>query len=771
MVSLGALLLGMVQMNLWLPLLAAVAAVSSLYLTDHLGWLRLPRQLANLIAVAAVAVAIVDLQVRETEFKLIAIANLLIYLQCVQLFQEKQPRTYWQLVALSFLQVVVASALNLSMEYAFILAVYCLAGISTLLLVFVHQESLPFCAPALASTGPRGEPRGVESPADSRGELPARGRATVTLIASEPDDKPAMAMLNRPLVAQMLLITLGTFVCSSVIFLFFPRFTNSGWQSSAEDVRLTGFSREVSLNEIGRLLESPEVVMRVKFYDPDTRTPYTVLDEPYFRGSVLTRYSQFRGHWSDQGLKANRLPFRRIDQPAPLGDMVRQEISLQPQRSKFLFAVTPAYEIGGTPNEVSWDPATHVLMRDELTGDLYRYLLDTSDFLDGRHVGVTPVRHRHVPRGNASRVFLDEANERALEAKVDEILSAAGVSDQDAYACATALERHLRVSGEYRYSLVAEEKTSPDRDPVVEFVNTTKTGHCEYFASALTLMLRTKGIPARMVLGYKGAEFNSVGEYYQVRELHTHTWVEAFLRTDQLPDTIPTPSGSDIAGVWLQLDGTPTGDEAELEAGSTLWEQMREFRDYMQLLWNDYVLGLDSERQREAIYGPLVRQVKALFSREAWSESYFLRTLTHRGNWFSWRAGVAVLLLGAALVLLYRLLSRLLTVLAPRLRERRRQRQLWRARQVEFYLRLEKILARHGMRRPPGQTQREFAQQAINHIPMFPAVTVLTSVTEAFYRVRFGGEHLEKEETHQLEQSLAQLERELTASTAGDAPV
>jgi len=371
------------------------------------------------------------------------------------------------------------------------------------------------------------------------------------------------------------------------------------------------------------------------------------------------------------------------------------------------------------------------------------------------------VDNKYPPSRSSQRVYLDESNANVLEDKVDEILALEGVSDEDAYACAKSLERHFRASGEYRYSLVASERTPRNRDPIVEFVTDNKTGHCEYFASALTLMLRTKDIRSRMVLGYKGGEFNSVGEYYQIRQLHTHTWVEAFLRKNQLPDSMVAPSGSEIDGVWLQLDPTPTGDEAELEAGSTLWEQMREFRDYLQLLWNDYVLGLDSERQRDAIYGPFIRQIKALFSREAWSQSYFIRTLTERGNWFSWRAGVSVLLFGGVLAVAYRLVSRLLAVLAPQLGERRRKRRLRRARRVEFYRHLERILARHGMRRPRGQTQQEFTRQAITRISTFPAVSVLNRVTEAFYRVRFGGEFLDKQEIHELERALAQLEREL----------
>ena len=187
-------------------------------------------------------------------------------------------------------------------------------------------------------------------------------------------------------------------------------------------------------------------------------------------------------------------------------------------------------------------------------------------------------------------------------------------------------------------------------------------------------MLRTLGIPSRMVLGYKGAEYNSVGQYYHVRQLHTHTWVEAFLRTDHLPTSVPLPADNRIAGVWLRLDPTPADDEAELADGATFWERLTDVRDYLQLLWNDYVLGLDSERQRQAIYDPLRYRVMALFSREAWS--YFFRVLLQHG--FSWRAGIVVLTIGGVLVIVYRLVSRLAAMLAELVRQRRLRRRLHR---------------------------------------------------------------------------------------------
>ncbi len=89
---------------------------------------------------------------------------------------------------------------------------------------------------------------------------------------------------------------------------------------------------------------------------------------------------------------------------------------------------------------------------------------------------------------------------------------------------------------QFQYSLTGADR-NPSIDPIEDFVTEHPQGHCEYFATALTLMLRSQGIPARMVCGFKcdQNDWNSAGGYYQVRQLHAHTWVEAYLRPSQLP--------------------------------------------------------------------------------------------------------------------------------------------------------------------------------------------------------------------------------------------
>jgi len=295
-------------------------------------------------------------------------------------------------------------------------------------------------------------------------------------------------------------------------------------------------------------------------------------------------------------------------------------------------------------------------------------------------------------------------------------------------------------------------------------------------------MLRSVDIPSRLVLGFKGGEWNSLGGFYQVRQLHAHAWVEAYLEPDQLPADLPElPRYRTRArwtrGGWLTLDPTPPADGTEGAAERWLaFPSLRQFTDYAHYLWSNYVVGMDAERQRENIYRPVWNAVASFASaavdprtyRDIWQGTIVLlgldRTGWFGGNWFSWRAG----LFGSALALVAILASRLVRRLWRRLLGWERFAALRGKRrgiEVEFYRRLESLLARLGMVRPAAQTQREFAAAARRRLVDMGlgagAAHAPERVVEAFYRVRFGRASLDKVETETVEQSLALLEAAL----------
>ncbi|HKI85347.1 MAG TPA: transglutaminase-like domain-containing protein, partial [Thermoanaerobaculia bacterium] len=131
------------------------------------------------------------------------------------------------------------------------------------------------------------------------------------------------------------------------------------------------------------------------------------------------------------------------------------------------------------------------------------------------------------------------------------------------------LERYLMSNYQYSSSFTGQGGAMA----VDEFLFDTKSGHCEYFASAMVLLLRSQGIPARLVTGFLGAEYNPLEGTYVVRELNAHAWVEAWI---------------DGRG-WMEFDPTPAaGRPPAATPGFALF--MSQAWDYLQFRWDRYVL-------------------------------------------------------------------------------------------------------------------------------------------------------------------------------------
>ena len=104
--------------------------------------------------------------------------------------------------------------------------------------------------------------------------------------------------------------------------------------------------------------------------------------------------------------------------------------------------------------------------------------------------------------------------------------------------------------------------------PLAEFLNTTKRGHCEYFATAATLLLRTAGIPARYATGYSVQDWSAWEKAWIVRERHSHAWARAF-----------------IDGQWIDIDTTPAAWFAEEESLAPALQKLTDFLRWAGFRW------------------------------------------------------------------------------------------------------------------------------------------------------------------------------------------
>ena len=781
--ALGTLLLGLGQQSVFLPSIAILSAVASIVLTDSLGIFRLNRNLANIAALLAVTYSIVDVTYggRDNQSALIAVANLLVYLQIVLQFQEKSLRIYWSLAVLSLLQVVVASALNLSVSFGPLLVVYLLVALTSLSLLFIYRETERFHD---------GEAEDEEraAPGPPR-RWPLAGVSTFWSGAA--GDDLARPLLGKRLAWHVVSTCLLTAVVTALIFFGVPRSSDNSWRSAgASAVSVTGFSEEVSLGRMGRILQSDAEVLRVTFKDAENERPFVVNGECYLRGTALSRYRS--GRWlSDVDDLESAFAYRELAPANPLRGRVIQDVKLdrflQPgvgDRYKVLFSTYPVYRHQRQQFTLADNYVRNQLVLDDdsLSGKIIpqlNYTVRSGAFRGTRLAQFTPEQYDFRKQYLTQLTVAEEPLFPQLQAAAQQIINDAGATTP--LQQALAIEAHFQVPGRYNYDLDPDVELDPALDPIEDFVANHRTGHCEYFASAMILMCRSVGLPARMVVGYKSGEWNSVGSYYQVRELHAHAWVEVYLAPGEFPKD-ELPDGADTTGgAWMRLDPTPADldDDAEVDANAII-AQIGDMVDYVQILWDDYVLGLNSERQYEAIYHPILTSITS-----------FLQSLRGERSW----AGGVLMSISAAMI------SVLLLALGLGFYQRRMQRgrkknpmseilgapSRWIARffessashasparpvHVAFYQRLEELLDRRGLSRQAGQTQREFAIAAggvLADAPQLQSVAgVPRRVANAFYQVRFGSAPLDNAQQQAVEQSLADLELALNAADRTD---
>ncbi len=132
-------------------------------------------------------------------------------------------------------------------------------------------------------------------------------------------------------------------------------------------------------------------------------------------------------------------------------------------------------------------------------------------------------------------------------------------------------ERYLGDNMAYTLDFVGREADNPIED----FLFRYKSGHCTYFATAMIMMLRSVGIPARLTTGFLGAEFNPLEDYYIVRQSNAHAWVEAYFPQEG----------------WTTIDPTPPSGRPAVETRPTMTLILRQTWDYLEFRWDRYVMA------------------------------------------------------------------------------------------------------------------------------------------------------------------------------------
>jgi len=765
-----------------------IAAVCGFVLTDLLRWFHIPRFLVGVITLSAIVPLSMGFWESDTQGQLNQITYLLTIWLSVIFFQQKTPRVYGSLTVLSLLLVVIAAILSNGIPFAILLFLYEFAALSAMVLLYVHtgQRSLQSKYQAALNQVPELAQPMRNSYASLLGRPP--------IAFQDPRSLPQRGrMWHRATIVHTLGMCAATVVFGCGFFYAVPRVNQGDWTTPREVLGpKVGFSSELTFEEMGKILQSDELAFRITFSDARTGKDYELVQEAYVQGIALTQYdidSQGRSSWRqpDQGAG---LQLSNVDEDYK-GDVIRQEIVLQPTSETTLFAVPPVFGSSDTEDFIRIDRQGGRIFRPQVdahgTGRQHRYVVYTTGFHNNAQTPLVPItrfglfsRQRtlahEISAAEKERLLaIDESRFPKLIALARKI-QAQSVEPDNRISLARQLLDHFQSEDRFTYTLdlrKVQEKRNRNVDPIEDFVGNHHTGHCEYYASALALMLRSVHIPSRVIVGYYGGEFNRLGGYYQIYQRDAHAWVEAYLEPDQVPRGPLSEAIPEGGAAWYRLDPTPPEKQDLTKKGPMA--TVDQVLDYAQALWNDYVLDMNAEQQRAAILSdeapsgpfgpsPLSQQLRDLLSSWLQIPQEFLADW-RRAGWWNWRGGVVAAVVTALVYLLYAIIK---WVRARwNARQLAKRRQIRRAMQtVEFYRRLEQLLAKIGCQRRATQTQREFAievgQALAESLSATDAVHIPARIVEYFYRVRFGQQPLAPNEQREVEEFLRAMDAVVT---------
>jgi protein-glutamine gamma-glutamyltransferase len=454
-----------------------------------------------------------------------------------------------------------------------------------------------------------------------------------------------------------------------VLFVFFPRVAGHFWGAPTTERASTGLTEELSPGDISELTLNDVVAFRVRF---DGAAPPPL--QRYWRGPVLTEFDGYT--WSRPRAQAYHRPPVEF-----LGEPLNYTVTLEPTRQRMLFALDMVETWPQDMAVQSWDyqlwtrnPINAVIQYQARSYPRYRAGPELSASLRNRHL--------QLP---------DQRNPRSVELARR---MRAEASDVEGFIAAVlAMYREQ----EFYYTL-----TPPrlDRDSVDDFLFNTRRGFCGHYASSFTTLMRAAGVPARVVGGYQGGDWNPIGNYLIVRQSHAHAWSEVWLegrgwtRVDPTAAVAPERVERGIEAALPEEFARASG----LGDSDVLW-QARMIWDNVNARWNDWVVKFDAASQERIL------------------ESFGLEETDWRQLAWLLGAGVAagLLLLSAWLAWEYR---------APGVDAAQRSYRRYTAR-----------LARRGIERMAHETPRDFLRRVARQRP--DLADQATAITEAYLRARY----------------------------------
>lgn len=526
-------------------------------------------------------------------------------------------------------------------------------------------------------------------------------------------------VIGKPFLIFTCLLSIPIFVFTAAIFVLFPRVGLSLLLlNHGSPDRMIGFSDKVDLGGVGKLRSNPAIAMRVEYPGLGAHPPERLA--LYLRGTAFDRYDG--SSWSRTMTRRSTaerigatIRVRRF--PDPVHDR-RITIDLEPIDPPVLFLPPDAVALkllprgtpllGALPSVVEGPEGELKYASADNHGIRYDVFLASPDESPRTTLGPAErARYLEVPRELPERIH-------ELAKKWTTGLGTPGEE-------AKAIETHLRDG--YKYDLDSPSGSAPN--PLDDFLFNSKRGHCEFYSTALAVMLRTIGVPTRNVTGFIGGTYNRFGQYYAVRQGDAHSWVEVYL---------------DDKG-WTRFDPTPPADAAPQSDVTGILAFLRDLVEATAQRWNRHVVGYDLKQQVH-----LFHTVRSKYWRLRGSGPNG-RELLRYGE----------LLLGLALMVTGGVwLRRRRNGTADSVR-RRSTGQIATLQVVALYRSLEDAMSTHGVTRQSGTPPLAHARALadLGH----PIGAEVLALTRLYLEARFGGRVLDDAERREFAQRVRALKQ------------
>ncbi|MEP6645331.1 MAG: DUF3488 and transglutaminase-like domain-containing protein [Acidobacteriaceae bacterium] len=604
-----------------------------------------------------------------------ATVHLVLFAMVLRLFSAQRTRDHYFLAVIAFLMVLAAAVLTVDSSFLLAFSAFMLMAVITFILMEMDSSA---------------------------------GKATIQ--SKESRDARAYRHMGMSLLATVPAIVTLILIAAAGIFFLLPR-VSAGYLSNYKGNSdfSTGFSDRVELGSIGQIQQSSSVVMHIQI-DGDIGGQYDLK----WRGVALNIFDGKSWSNAHEEHVVQRLPGGRFMLPqtnypgaAKAAGPLHYRVLMEPIGSNVFFLANVPTTVQGNYSMLATDAGGGVFDLDpQHPVNSYEASSNISSPDAAQLSGVA--------QSYPADILLNNLQLPAIDPRIP--ILAAQITDgkKSDYERALALEDYLRTHFGYTLQLP---RTRP-RDPLANFLFERKQGHCEYFASAMAVMLRSLKIPSRVVNGFRTGEFNDLSSKYVIRASNAHSWVEVYF-----PDH-----------GWISFDPTPAGG-SELHSE---WNRLGLYVDAMASFWREWVVNYDAGHQENLGRSTFQRTRTTFQEFRDWARRHYesLLSSAHRaqdamsGSPAKWGSeavvSLAIVLLAANLKRLWRM-ARSFNLARHPGKAPRLAASIW-------YERMVRMIARRGWRKSASQTPDEFAG-AIED----PRIRILVQdFSRCYEKARFG---------------------------------